>query len=78
MALIVLNDHKDVDQYGPYAIPSEVMPCYSYPAILVNQFEILINSSCLTSSSDCNYVPNEQEYVDQYDPYAQMSEIMLW
>ena len=41
----VLNKHEDVDQYGPYAIPSEVMACYSYPVGLVNQFEILVYSS---------------------------------
>ena len=41
----VLNKHEDVGQYGPYAIPSEVMPCYSYPASLVNQFEIRVYSS---------------------------------
>ena len=39
----VLNEHGDV---GQYAILSEVMPCYSYPASLVNQFEILSDSSC--------------------------------
>ena len=42
----VLNEHEDVGQYGPYVILSKVMPCYSYPASLVNQFEILIDSSC--------------------------------
>ena len=41
-----LDEHVDVDQYGPYAISSEVMPCYSYPTNLVNQFEIIIDSSC--------------------------------
>ena len=30
----------------------------------------------LTSSSGTNYVPNEHEDVDQYDPYAISSEIM--
>ena len=42
----VLNEHEEVGQNGPYVILSEVMPCYSYPASLVNQFEILIDSSC--------------------------------
>ena len=41
-----LNDHEDVDQYGPYAIPSEVMQCYSHPASLVNQNEIPIDLLC--------------------------------
>ena len=35
----VFNEHEDVGQYGPYAMPSEVMPCYSYPVSLVNQLE---------------------------------------
>ena len=42
----VLNDHEEVGQYGPYVILSEVMPRNSYPASFVNQFEILIDSSC--------------------------------
>ena len=25
-SVYALNEHKDVDQYGPYAIPSEIMP----------------------------------------------------
>ena len=29
-----------------YVILSEVMPSYSYPASLINQFEILNDSSC--------------------------------
>ena len=37
----VLNEHEDVGQYGLYVIFSEVMPCYSYPASFINQFEIL-------------------------------------
>ena len=41
-----LNDHEDVGQYGPYAIPSEVMPSYSHPASLVNQNEIPIDLLC--------------------------------
>ena len=42
----VLNEHEDVGQYDPYVILSEVMPCYWYPASLLDQFEILIDSSC--------------------------------
>ena len=41
----VLNEHEDVDQYGPYAIPSEMMPCYSSPASLMNQSQIPIHLS---------------------------------
>ena len=36
----VLNAHEDFDQYGSFAIPSKIMPCYSYPASWVNQNEI--------------------------------------
>ena len=45
------------------------MPGYSYPASLVNQFEIFIDS---------NYVPNEHEDVDQYGSFAIPSKIMLY
>ena len=41
-----LNDNDDVGQYGPHAIPSEVMQCYSHPASLVNQNEIHIDLLC--------------------------------
>ena len=41
----VLNEHEDIDQYGPYAIPSDVMSRCNYPASLVNQFDI-IDLSC--------------------------------
>ena len=26
----VHNEDEDIDQYGPYAIPSEIMSCISY------------------------------------------------
>ena len=39
----VPNDHKDVDQYGSFAIPSKIMPCKSYPVSLVNQNEIPVD-----------------------------------
>ena len=42
----VLNEHEDVGQYSSYVILFEVMPRYSYPASLVNQFEIFIDSLC--------------------------------
>ena len=44
----VLKEHEDFDQYGPYAVPSELIPCYSYPASFVNQNEIPIDLSCYT------------------------------
>ena len=73
----VLNEHEDVGQYGPYVILSEVMPCYRYLASLLDQFEILIDSSCLMSSSESDYVPNEHEDVDKYGWFAIPSEKML-
>ena len=56
----VPNEHEDVDQYGSFAIPTEIIPT-----------EIK-----LTCSSATNYVPNEHEDVDQYGSFAKPSEIM--
>ena len=42
----VPNVQKDVDQYGSYAIPSKIMPSYSYPESLVNQNEIPVDLLC--------------------------------
>ena len=42
----VPNEHEDIDQYGSFTIPSKIMPRSSYPEILVNQNEILIELSC--------------------------------
>ena len=36
----VLNEHEDVDQYGSFAIPPDIMLDQSYPESLVNQNEI--------------------------------------
>ena len=41
----VLNEHENADQYGSFAIPSEIMPYQSYPESLVNQNEIPIELS---------------------------------
>ena len=41
-----LNEHEDFDQYGSFAIPSELVLCQSHPESLVNQNEILIELSC--------------------------------
>ena len=38
----VLNKHGDIDKYGPNAIPSESMQCYSYQASYMNQHLIVI------------------------------------
>ena len=32
----VLNEHEDLDQHHPYAVPSKILPCYSYSASLVD------------------------------------------
>ena len=47
----VFNDHENLGQYDLCAIyiceiPSQIMPCYSYPSCLVNQNEISIDLSC--------------------------------
>ena len=70
----VLNEHEYFDQYDPFALPSEMMPCYTYPTRLPNQNEIPVNM--LTSWYGTNYVPNKHENVDQYDPYTIPSEMM--
>ena len=41
----VLNDNEFFSRYGPYALPPEIMPCYSYHVSLVNQNEISIELS---------------------------------
>ena len=38
----VLNEHEYVDQYGSFAIPSEIIPNQIYRESLMNQNEILI------------------------------------
>ena len=42
----VLNEYEDVNQYGSFAMPSEIMLYESHPESLVNQNEILIELSC--------------------------------
>ena len=38
----VFNEHEDADQYGSFAIPSEMMLYQSHSESLVNQNEISI------------------------------------
>ena len=38
----VPNEHEDIDQYGSFTIPSELVLYQSHPESLVNQNEILI------------------------------------
>ena len=42
----VPNEYEDVDQYGLFATPYEMMLYQSHPEKLVNQNEILIELSC--------------------------------
>ena len=42
----VPNEHEDIDQYGSFTIPSEIMPRESYPESLVNQNDIPIELLC--------------------------------
>ena len=42
----ILNEHEDVDEYGSFATPSEIVLYQSHPESLVNQNEILIELSC--------------------------------
>ena len=56
----IFNDNKNLGQYDLNAIPSQMTPCYSYPASLMNQ----------------NEIPIEHEYFDQYDSYVISSEII--
>ena len=42
----VPNEHEDIDQYGSFTIPSELVLYQSHPESLVNQNEILIELVC--------------------------------
>ena len=42
----VPNEHEGVDQYGSFALPSNLMLYQSHSESLVNQNEILIGLSC--------------------------------
>ena len=42
----VPNEHDDIDQYGLFTIPSELVLYQSHPESLVNQNEILIELLC--------------------------------
>ena len=65
----VLNEHEDVNQYGSFAIPSEIIwkPSWKFGEPKLNPYWVIV----LTSSSGTNYVPN-----DQYDSYAIPSHII--
>ena len=42
----VPNEHEDIDQYGSFSIPFELVLYQSHPESLVNQNEILIELLC--------------------------------
>ena len=42
----ILTSNKDLGQYDQNAIPSQIMPCCSYPGNLINQNEIPIELTC--------------------------------
>ena len=42
----VLSKHGDLGQYHPYVKSSEMISCYGFPASLINQQSIPIESSC--------------------------------
>ena len=44
--IISLPIIKNLGQYDQNAIPSQIMPCYSYPGNLVNQNDIPIELTC--------------------------------
>ena len=39
----VTNEHDDANQYGSFAVSSEIMPCLSYPVSLMNQYKIPVD-----------------------------------
>ena len=38
----LLNKHEDFDQYGPFAMPYEIMVFHNYPASFVNKMKSLL------------------------------------
>ena len=42
----VPNKHEDIDQYGSFSIPSELVLYQSHPESLVNQNEIPVELLC--------------------------------
>ena len=42
----IFTNNKYLGQYDQNAIPSQIMPCYSYPGNLINQNEIPIELTC--------------------------------
>ena len=42
----IFTNNKNLGQYDQNAIPSQIMPCYSYPGNLINQNKIPIELTC--------------------------------
>ena len=42
----IFTNNKNIGQYDQNAIPSQIMPCYSYPGNLINWNEIAIELTC--------------------------------
>ena len=59
----VPNEHEDVDQYGSFSIPSELVLYQSHPESLVNENEIPVSA---------------HEGVDQYGLFSIPFELVLY
>ena len=42
----IFTNNKNLGQYDQNAIPSQIMPCYSYPGNLINQNKIPMELTC--------------------------------
>ena len=49
----IFTNNKNLGQYDQNAIPSQIMPCYSYPGNLINQNKIPIQGSTLSFLAGC-------------------------
>ena len=74
----VPNEHEDIDQYGSFALPFDLMPykktSWKFGEPKWYPYWVIV----LTSSSGTNYVPNEHEGVDQYGSFSIPSELVLY
>ena len=57
----ILNNNKNLGQYDQNAIPSQIMPYYSYPASLMNQNEIPIHDDVIKWKHFPHYWPFARE-----------------
>ena len=65
----VLNEHEDVDQYGSFSIPSELVLYQSHPESLVNENEIPVELKIRVKipSQIMPYKSYPESLVDQND-----------